>query len=102
MTESSRDLQTEAALIRAEIEELQAHARGLERVRGEFDHEYRRSRDALERAGGRSREVEARMKTLDRNQRLTCQDIGQNRRSLEALQRRLAEIEAEIARLEVG
>ena len=102
MAATFRDLRTEAALIRAEIEELQAHAQGLKRVRGEFDHEYRRSRDALERAGGRAPEVEARMKSLDKNQRLTRRDIEKNQRSLDALKRRLAEIEAKIARLEDG
>lgn len=98
MPDESSELSTERARLEAEIEALQVKQRHLELVRGEFEHDGRRVRDALERVGGRSHELEQRMRTLARNEKLTEADLERNAKDLQRLERRLAEITAEIAR----
>ncbi len=94
------ELSAARARLEAEIEVLQVKQRHLDVVRGEFEHDGRRVRDALERVGGRSHELEQRMKSLARNEKLTDTDLEQNAKALKRLERRLAEITAEIARAE--
>ena len=100
MADAPFELSAARARLEAEIEALQVKQRHLDLVRGEFEHDGRRVRDALERVGGRSHELEQRMKTLARNEKLTDTDLEQNAKALKRLERRLAEITAEIARAE--
>ena len=100
MEDAPFELSAARARLEAEIEALQVKQRHLDVVRGEFEHDGRRARDALERVGGRSHELEQRMKTLARNEKLTDTDLEQNAKALKRLERRLAEITAEIARAE--
>lgn len=100
MEDAPFELSAARARLEAEIEALQVKQRHLDVVRGEFEHDGRRVRDALERVGGRSHELEQRMKTLARNEKLTDTDLEQNAKALKRLERRLAEITAEIARAE--
>ena len=90
MTDPRNDLAGERARIEAEIERLAARRRQLDLARGEFDHEARRAGDALVRVGGRSRELEERVKTLRANQTLTETDLEKTAKALTALERRLA------------
>ncbi len=99
MTEPPSDLAGERARIEAEIERLAARRHQLDLARGEFDHEARRAGDALVRVGGRSRELEERVKTLRANRKLTEADLEKTGGALAALERRLAAITAEIGRL---
>ncbi len=98
MPDAPFELSAARARLEAENEALQVKQRHLDLVRGEFEHDGRRNRDALERVGGRSHELEQRMKTLARNEKLTETDQEQNATALKRLERRLAEITAEIAR----
>ena len=98
MADALFELSAARARLEAEIEALQVKQRHLDVVRGEFEHDGRRVRDALERVGGRSHELEQRMKSLARNEKLTETDLEQNAKALKRLERRLAEITAEIAR----
>jgi chromosome segregation ATPase len=100
MASAPFELSAARARLEAEIEALQVKQRHLDVVRGEFEHDGRRVRDALERVGGRSHELEQRMKSLARNEKLTDTDLEQNAKALKRLERRLAEITAEIARAE--
>ncbi len=100
MASAPFELSAARARLEAEIEALQVKQRHLDVVRGEFEHDGRRVRDALERVGGRSHELEQRMKTLARNEKLPDTDLEQNAKALKRLERRLAEITAEIARAE--
>ncbi|MEE8293263.1 MAG: hypothetical protein V3R22_02475 [Kiloniellales bacterium] len=100
MADAPFELSAARARLEAEIEALQVKQRHLDVVRGEFEHDGRRVRDALERVGGRSHALEQRMKTLARNEKLTDTDLEQNAKALKRLERRLAEITAEIARAE--
>ncbi len=99
MTEPQSGLPGERARIEAEIERLAARRHQLDLARGEFDHEARRAGDALVRVGGRSRELEERVKALRANQKLTEADLEKTGGALAALERRLAAITAEIGRL---
>ena len=99
MTDPRNELAGERARIEAEIERLAARRRQLDLARGEFDHEARRAGDALVRVGGRSRELEERVKALRANQTLTETDLEKTAKALTALERRLAAITAEIERL---
>jgi chromosome segregation ATPase len=94
------ELGAERARLEAEIESLQKRQRHLDLVRGEFEHDGRRVRDALERVGGRSHELEQRLRTLARNEKLTEADLEKDAKALKRLERRLAEVTAEIARAE--
>ena len=100
MADAPFELSAARARLEAEIEALQVKQRRLDLVRGEFEHDGRRVRDALERVGGRSHELEPRMKTLARNEKLTEADLEKNAKALKRLERHLAEITAEIARTE--
>jgi chromosome segregation ATPase len=93
MTDPGEDRRAERARTQAEIARLETRRHQLDLARGEFDHEARRAGDALVRAGGRSLELEKRIKALRANQALTEADLEKADKALAALQRRLAEIE---------
>ncbi len=83
----------EQAELREQLRHLDQVEDVLDEARGDFEHELRRAGDALLRAGGRSREVEARIKALKANIALNRKDLektGKQRRVLEA---RLAAIQ---------
>jgi chromosome segregation ATPase len=100
MTQTELDaLQAEAFDLEQEIARLTALADELTTALGEFDHQARRYRDALERAGGRSREAERALKQLRDNQDLAGRDRTAAQAALDALRDRLAAIQARIAAL---
>jgi chromosome segregation ATPase len=76
------------------IEQLAAKRRQLDLALGEFLHEGRRTRDALERAGGRGPALEAKARHLGQNAAMTRRELEETDRKIEDLRRRLAEIEA--------
>jgi chromosome segregation ATPase len=98
LTRALKDLEREASETAARIRDLQQTRRRLARAKDEADHQARRDRDALERLGGRAPEVESRLSLLDQGRRLTARALEETDRELAALERRLAEIEVEIAR----
>jgi hypothetical protein len=59
---------------------------------GEFEHEVRRCRDALERAGGRASEIETKARHMRRGQEESERALVQSTRKLDDLRRRLVEI----------
>ncbi len=88
--------QTEWDRLEREIERREVKRRALDLALGEFLHEGRRTRDALERVGGHSHALEAKARGLKKNVKMTRQDLEQTDREIEGLQRRLAEIGTEI------
>ncbi len=88
--------QTEWDRLEREIERREVKRRALDLALGEFLHEGRRTRDALERVGGHSHALEAKARGLKKNAKITRQDPEQTDREIEGLQRRLAEIGTEI------
>ena len=88
--------QTEWDRLEREIERREVKRRALDLALGEFLHEGRRTRDALERVGGHSHALEAKARGLKKNAKMTRQDLEQTDREIEGLQRRLAEIGTEI------
>ena len=79
-----------------EIERREMKRRALDLALGEFLHEGRRTRDALERVGGHSHALEAKARGLKKNVKMTRQDLERTDREIGGLQRRLAEIGTEI------
>jgi chromosome segregation ATPase len=98
MSWSLEGLERAAAETAARIGDLKERNRHLARARDEEDHQARRDRDALERHGGRAPTVESRVALLDEGRKMTARVLRATGRELTALERRLAEIEAEIAR----
>ena len=88
--------QTERDRLEREIERREVKRRALDLALGEFLHEGRRTRDALERVGGHSHALEAKARGLKKNVKMTRQDLEQTDREIGGLQRRLAEIGTEI------
>ncbi len=88
--------QTEWDRLEREVERREMKRRALDLALGEFLHEGRRTRDALERVGGHSHALEAKARGLKKNVKMTRQDLEQTDREIEGLQRRLAEIGTEI------
>ncbi len=88
--------QMERDRLEREIERRAVKRRALDLALGEFLHEGRRTRDALERVGGHSHALEAKARGLKKNVKMTRQDLEQTDREIEGLQRRLAEIGTEI------
>jgi chromosome segregation ATPase len=88
--------QTERDRLEREIERREVKRRALDVALGEFLHEGRRTRDALERVGGHSHALEAKARGLKKNVKMTRQDLERTDREIEGLQRRLAEIGTEI------
>jgi len=88
--------QTEWDRLEREIERREVKRRALDLALGEFLHEGRRTRDALERVGGHSHALEAKARGLKKNVKMTRQDLEQTDREIEGLQRQLAKIDTEI------
>jgi len=88
--------QMERDRLEREIERREVKRRALDLALGEFLHEGRRTRDALERVGGHSHALEAKARGLKKNVKMTRQDLEQTDREIGGLQRRLAEIGTEI------
>ncbi len=84
--------QTEWDRLEREIERLEGKRRQLDLALGEFLHEGRRTRDALERVGGHSHALEAKARGLKKNAKMTRRDLERTDREIENLQQRLAEI----------
>ena len=68
-----------------DITRLQSEERALVSALAEFDHEARRARDQLERSGGRSFALEARLQQLEENLTVTRRDLERVRASIDAL-----------------
>ncbi len=82
--------ETERGRLEREIERLAAKRRQLDLALGEFLHEGRRTRDALERVGGRDPALEAKARRLSQNARMTRRELDETDRAIDALRRRLA------------
>ncbi|MCP4329834.1 MAG: hypothetical protein GY791_15510 [Alphaproteobacteria bacterium] len=95
-------LRTEAAALEAELARLEVQARELAASLGEFDHQARRHRDALERAGGRSRDTETALKALAANQALAGREREIAQGSMRDVEERLDAIRSRIAALAKG
>ncbi len=80
----------EVERLRAEITRLEQRERELARALAEFEHQGRRYRDGLERAGGQSAELESRMAMLKDNLELTRTDRAYAARRLQAVRAELA------------
>jgi chromosome segregation ATPase len=85
--------ETERDRLEKELARLEMKRRALDEALGEFLHEGRRTRDALERVGGHSHALEAKARVLKKNAALTRRDLEQTEREIESLRRRLAEID---------
>jgi chromosome segregation ATPase len=85
--------QRERARLDREIAGLRAKRCQLDLALGEFLHEARRTRDALERVGGRSHALHAKARALKDNIRLTRRDLADCEGQIEKLQRRLAALD---------
>lgn len=79
--------------LRREIARLEGFVRQLDAGSAELAHQGRRSADRLERAGGRSAAVEARMEH-------TRQILRLNRKEREMMAKRLARLRADLDTLE--
>ena len=101
MSDELERLQRLADAIKAEIELLKRGKGSLDQALGEFDHQSRRVSDALVRVGNSS-DLELQRKSIDRNTRLTLDDIAKNKVRSDQLSQRLAEIEEKIARLDIN
>jgi chromosome segregation ATPase len=97
MARALKNLEREAFETASRIRDLREARRRMANAREEEDHEARRYRDALERQGGRAPAVESRLSLLEEGRKLTARALGETERELEALERRLGQIEAEIA-----
>ncbi|HEX9769560.1 MAG TPA: hypothetical protein VGA50_10335 [Kiloniellales bacterium] len=85
--------ETERERREREIERLRMKRHQLDLALGEFLHEGRRTRDALERVGGHSHALEAKARALEKNAHLTRRDLDDTDREIETLRRRLAAID---------
>ncbi len=77
-----------------EIARLRMKRHQLDLALGEFLHEGRRTRDALERAGGQSHALQAKARGLEKNAEKTRRDVEETDKEIERLRRLLAEIDA--------
>ena len=102
MTDPLDRLRQQIADLRAEIERLDSADAAFESMLGELDHRARRVRDGLERAGWRSRALEAELKALERNRKTASADREANAAKSAALRAELAEIQDRIAALGVA
>lgn len=76
--------------LRNEIETLQAYCEELVEAIDEFEHQARRCRDRLERAGGLSHGAEAELKRLKQNRELNREELEKSRYRIEQLKAELA------------
>ena len=86
-------LLAEKARLKTEIADLEAARRLLGAAIGELAHDGRRLTDALERVGWQSFDLEARKKTVSRNQSMNERELEEKIQELETARRRLAEID---------
>ena len=91
-------LQRQAEETRAALKHLERVEDVLEEARDEFEHELRRTGDALVRSGGRSWRVENRIKELKGNIALNCKDLNEKTNRRRELETRLRSIEEELGR----
>jgi len=87
-----RERAGQAERIRADIAAEERRQRELTLLLGEFEHETRRCRDALERVGGRAPEIESKARDMRRGQEDSERALMDSTRKLDALRRRLAEV----------
>ena len=80
-----------------EIARLRTKRHQLDLALGEFLHEGRRTRDALERAGGRGPALETKARRLSANAEMTRRELDVTDRAIEDLRRRLAALDASAA-----
>ncbi len=92
---SDQEHERRAAQLKARIAALEAKRRDLAEALAEADHQARRERDGLERAGGRAPAIEGRLGLLDEGRLLT-------RRALAETASELAAARAVVAALEGG
>lgn len=85
----SRD--PDIARIKDKIRSLEEYCEELLEAMGEFEHEARRCRDRLERAGEEPQRLERELKRLNDNRRLNGKELVKARRRLDGLRRRLAQ-----------
>ena len=98
MPDELESLQQQADAIKAEIEMLQRGKRSLDQALGEFNHQARQVRDALVRVGINA-DLELKLKSLDRNTKLTLDDIAKNQAQRDQLSQKLTAIEEKIGRM---
>ncbi len=85
--------QSERERLEQELARFEMKRRALDEALGEFLHEGRRTRDALERAGGHSRALDAKARQLKKNVKLTRRDLERTEREIEDLRERLARLD---------
>jgi len=87
-----RERAGQAERLRADIAAEERRQRELTLLLGEFEHETRRCRDALERAGGRAPEIETKARDMRRGREDSERALMDSTRKLDALRRCLAEV----------
>jgi chromosome segregation ATPase len=87
--------QTERDRLEKELARLVVKRRALDEALGEFLHEGRRTRDALERAGGREPALEAKARHLAQNAAMTRRELEETDREIEDLRGHLAALGAD-------
>jgi chromosome segregation ATPase len=97
-SESSNALLKELAAIKVELARLEKRNAELEAALDEIAHDSRRCNDALERAGWRSGNAEARDAMLTENRRLIETDLEKNQASYVKMTRRLEQIQKHLNR----
>ncbi len=85
MTNPLQQLRASASDIRVRIERLEKTRQQLVLARRDLEHQIRRCGDGLERVGGRSRELEVKMKMLAKNRKLILKDEKKNQQELTKL-----------------
>ena len=100
MSDELENLQQQADAIKAKIEMLQRGEGNLDQALGEFNHQARRVRDALERVGI-SADLELQLNSLDHNTKLTLDDIAENQVRRNQLSQELTAIEEKIGRINI-
>ncbi len=78
--------------LQAELDRLRGHRMNLEAATKEIEHEGRRTRDGLERSGGRSRSLEQRAKELAKIAKLNKMEMADIDRKIDALRQRLKDL----------
>ncbi len=86
--------ETKRERLEREIARLRKKRHQLDLALGEFLHEGRRTRDALERAGGRGPALETKARRLSANAQMTRRELDVTDRAIEDLRRRLAALDA--------
>ena len=90
---TTHSARTERERLEREVARLAAKRRQLDLALGEFLHDGRRTRDALERLGGHDHAREAKARRLGKNAEMTRRELDATDRAIEELRRRLAALE---------